>query len=75
MGKPMTGEEFERLMIKLELNRPQAAELFRLSDRMLRHYAEGTYKVPFTLALVLRALDDGTLTVEYIRKIGPDAEG
>jgi hypothetical protein len=72
MGKPMTGDEFGRLMTTLGLNRPQAAELFQLTDRMIRYYSEGTYKVPFTLALVLRALNDQTLTVEYIRRVGPE---
>jgi hypothetical protein len=74
MGKPMTGEEFERLMTKLELDRPQAAELFQLTDRMIRYYTDGVYKVPFSLALVMRALDDHKLTVDYIRKVGPDKD-
>jgi hypothetical protein len=70
----MSGEEFERLITKLKLTPQQAAELFQLTDRMIRYYSEGTYKVPFTLALVLHALDDHKLTIEYIREIGPKAD-
>lgn len=64
----MTPEELRFLLVATGLSQQAMARLFNIGGRTVQGYALGEKPIPSTLAILLRALADGAISADEIRK-------
>ena len=67
--KPMTSDEFVKLLHKLELNETEAARVFGFSPRMARRYVADDSAVPPPLAKLMRLMLREKISTKTIERL------
>lgn len=65
----MTGDEYVAASKRLRMTRDDRLDLFQISDRTDRRYANGHGEVPFVIAALLRCMIKQNLTPSDVKRI------
>lgn len=62
----MTTEELRNILIRTQLTQSDLAKIADVSDRQVYSWLHGAYKIPQPVALLMKALDRGELSINWV---------
>lgn len=65
---PMSPDEYQSILDKLELTQVGMAALLKLGDRTSRRYASGDAEIPTPTAKLLRLMVSGKISIGQVEK-------
>ena len=64
--RKMTTEELRNILIRTQLTQGDLAKIADVSDRQVYSWLNGVYKIPQPVALIMKALDRGEISIDWV---------